>query len=139
MFLEKSVLKICSKFTEEHPCRSVISIKLQSNFIEITLQHGCSLLNLLHIFRTPFTMNTSGRVYLSGLTFSGLLSDYSYNNINKCTIKRKAFDTQNALLFMVEKMLLPSDKKELCEAILTDLLKAFDCISHDLLIAKLNV
>ena len=30
MFLEKGVLKICSKFTGEHPCRSVTSIKLQS-------------------------------------------------------------------------------------------------------------
>ena len=30
--LGKGVLKICSKFTGEHPCRSVISIKLQSNF-----------------------------------------------------------------------------------------------------------
>ena len=29
MFLGKGVLKICSKFTGEHPCRSVISIKLQ--------------------------------------------------------------------------------------------------------------
>ena len=28
VFLEKSVLKICSKFTEEHECRSAISIKL---------------------------------------------------------------------------------------------------------------
>ena len=35
-FLGKSVLKICSKFTGERPWRSVISIKLQSNFIEIT-------------------------------------------------------------------------------------------------------
>ena len=26
VFLRKGVLKICSKFTEEHPCRSVISI-----------------------------------------------------------------------------------------------------------------
>ena len=34
MLLGKSVLKICSKFTEEHPCRSVISI-------EIALQCGC--------------------------------------------------------------------------------------------------
>ena len=29
---KKDVLKILSKFTEEHPCQSVISIKLQSNF-----------------------------------------------------------------------------------------------------------
>ena len=28
MLLEKGVLKICRKFTGEHPCRSVISIKL---------------------------------------------------------------------------------------------------------------
>ena len=52
--LKKSVLKICSKFTGKHPCRSVFSIKLQSNFIEITLRHGCSSVNLLHFFRTPF-------------------------------------------------------------------------------------
>ena len=36
-------------------CRSVISIKLQRNFIEITLRHGCSSVNLLHIIRTPFS------------------------------------------------------------------------------------
>ena len=60
VFLGKGVLKICSKFTGEHPCRSVISINLQSNFIEITLRHGCSFVNLLHIFRIPFTKNTSG-------------------------------------------------------------------------------
>ena len=43
VFLRKGVLKICSKFTGEHPCRSAISIKLESNFIEIALHHGCSL------------------------------------------------------------------------------------------------
>ena len=32
---------------------------LQSNFIEITLWHGCSPVNFLHIFRTPFLRNTS--------------------------------------------------------------------------------
>ena len=30
VFLVKSVLKICSKFTVKHPCRGMISIKLQS-------------------------------------------------------------------------------------------------------------
>ena len=54
----KSVLKMCSKFTGEHSCRSVIPINLQGNFIEITLWHGCCPANLLHIFRTPFLKNT---------------------------------------------------------------------------------
>ena len=66
MFLEKDVLKICSKFTREHPCRSVISIKLFCSFTEITLRHGCSV-NLLHIFRTHFTKNTSGWLLLTNL------------------------------------------------------------------------
>ena len=54
VFLRKGVLKICSKFTGEHPCRSAISI----SFIEIALRHGCSPATLLHIFRTPFPRRT---------------------------------------------------------------------------------
>ena len=54
VFLGKGVLKICCKFTGERPCRSAISIKLQI----------CSPANLLHIFRTPFSKNTSGRLLL---------------------------------------------------------------------------
>ena len=60
VFLGKGVLKIYSKFTGKHPCRSAISTKLQSNFIEITLRHGCSIVNLLHIFKTLFYKNTFG-------------------------------------------------------------------------------
>ena len=51
VFLEKGDLKTCSKFTGEHPCQSAISIKLQYHYI-------------LHIFRTPFPKNTSGRLLL---------------------------------------------------------------------------
>ena len=54
VFLERGVLIICSKFTGEHPCQRV----------EITLWHGCSPVNLLDIFRTPFTKNTSGWLLL---------------------------------------------------------------------------
>ena len=65
-FNKVAVLKIYSKFTGEHPCQSVISIKLQlCNFIEITLRHGCSPVNLLYISRTPFPKNTSGRLLLN--------------------------------------------------------------------------
>ena len=51
VFLKKGVLKICSK-------------AMQSNFIEIALRHGCSPVNLLHIFRTPVPRNTSGWLLL---------------------------------------------------------------------------
>ena len=60
VFLRKDVLKMCSKFTGEHPCRSAISIKLLCNFIEIALRRGCSPVGLLHIFRTTFSRNISG-------------------------------------------------------------------------------
>ena len=33
----------CDFKTGEYPCRSVILIKLNSNFVEITLRHGCLL------------------------------------------------------------------------------------------------
>ena len=62
--LRKGVLKICIKFTGEHPYQNVVSIKLQSSFIEIALRHVCSAVNLLHVFRTPFSRNTSGQLLL---------------------------------------------------------------------------
>ena len=52
--LGKSVRKICSKFTGEHPWQKMLSINLVCNFIEITLWHGRSPVNLLRIFRTHF-------------------------------------------------------------------------------------
>ena len=78
---------MCSKFTGERPCPSLnaISLKLQSNLfflififfilllcnvIGIKLLHGCPPVNLLHIFRTPFLKNTSGRLLLNSRGFS---------------------------------------------------------------------
>ena len=42
------------------------------------------------------------------------------------------------LLSLTEKMLVIHDKKEVCGAILSELSKAFDWISYDVLLAKLN-
>ena len=39
--------------------------KVVCSFIEITLRHGCSPVNLLYIFRTPFLKNTSRRLLLN--------------------------------------------------------------------------
>ena len=67
MLLVEGVLKICSKFTGEHPYRRVTPLNLLCNFIELTLWYGCSPVNLLYIFRATFTKNTSEWLLLHSL------------------------------------------------------------------------
>ena len=77
----KGFAKIRSKFTGEHPCRIVISIKLQSNVIEITLWHGYSPVNLLHISRTSFPKNTYGGLLLDDPATDSLNQSSCANDI----------------------------------------------------------
>ena len=51
---------------------------------------------------------------------------------------QKGNSTQHCLLFMLEKPKKALDNGQFTGILLTDLTKTFDCISHDLLIAKLN-
>ena len=78
VFLRKDVFKICSKFAGEHPCQSVISVKLQSNFIEIALRHGCSpvreIVNWLKKRRSRFYF------ILNTLRETGNDSRFSFNH-----------------------------------------------------------
>ena len=60
-----------------------------------------------------------------------LLSKY------KCGF-RKGFSAQHCLLAMFEKWKNSIDKGKVFGALLTDLSKAFDCLPHELIIAKLN-
>ena len=50
----------------------------------------------------------------------------------------KGFSVQHCLVSMLEKWRSELNNKKSFGALLTDLSKAFDCLSHDLLIAKLN-
>ena len=52
---------------------------------------------------------------------------------------RKGYSTQHSLIVMLEKWRKALDNGKLAGALLTDLSKAFDCLNHNLLIAKSHV
>ena len=67
------------------------------------------------------------------------LSNFFENKLSKfqCGF-RKGYNAQDCLLVMIEKWKRMLDKGGTCGALLTDLSKAFDCLPHDLLLAKLH-
>ena len=89
VFLEKVVLKICSR------CRSV---KLQSKFIEIRFWHGCSPVNLQHIFRTSFPKNTYEGLLLC---VACVVSDHLIISQRKLT--KKCFCLSATVFFIFQK------------------------------------
>ena len=58
VFLGKAVLKICSKFTGEHPCRSAISIKLLCFALSKWASHKIFLSNVCQKISVKFNLNT---------------------------------------------------------------------------------
>ena len=80
-------------------------------------------------------------------TLSKLFEKLLYQQINSYINKylnsglcgfREGFSAQHCLITMTEKIKNVLDKGGIGGALLTDLSKAFDCIQHDLLIAKLH-
>ena len=51
---------------------------------------------------------------------------------------RKGFNAHHCLLAMLEKWKKAVNSKKVFGAVLTDLSKAFDCLSHDLIIVELS-
>ena len=57
--------KRCSENLQQTYWRTLMpKCDLNKVAFQITLRHGCSPANLLHIFGTPFLQNTSGRLLL---------------------------------------------------------------------------
>ena len=60
------------EFSRNFICgQNVISKKLQRNFIEVSLRHGCSPVILIHIFRTVSPKNTSRGLFQLILNWAG--------------------------------------------------------------------
>ena len=62
---------------------------------------------------------------------------YNFFSKQQCGI-RKGYSTQQCLLALLEKWKRVVDSGQMFGALLTNLSKAFDCLDHELLIAKLN-
>ena len=58
--------------------------------------------------------------------------------LNTSVVLEKGFSTQQCLLTLLEKWKNAVDKGKMFGALLIDLSKAFDCLNHELLIAKIN-
>ena len=58
-------------------------------------------------------------------------------SVHQCGF-RKGYSAQHFLVVMLEKWKATLDKRGCCGVLLTDLSKAFDCLSHELLIAKID-
>ena len=74
--------------------------------------------------------------------FERCMSDQMYSYLNQIRSKhqcgfRQGHRTQRSLLLIVEKLKKGLENSGIGGILLTDLSKAFDCLKHDLLIAKL--
>ena len=70
--------------------------------------------------------------------FTQMYSYFSDKLSNQVCGFRKGFSPQYVLLSLLENFKRSLDKHNSCGALLTDLSKAFDCLSHNLIIAKLH-
>ena len=139
------VIKKCSTIITEHICG------FMNNFIEIgifpdILKRGC----ITHIvkkgdsrfldnYRPVSTLPIFGKIY-EKLIFKRVHSFLSVNNIiyeNQFGF-RKNHSTSHAVNFAVNKVLWELENKNHIIGIFIDLSKAFDTISHDKLLDKLN-
>ena len=124
-----------------------------SSDINTCIYNGIFPNNLKHADITP-TFKKSERLYKTNYrpisilptlskVYEKLFYNQIYNYFNEIFSKylcgfRKGQSTQHCLLFMLESIKNALDKGLCTGNLLTDLSKAFDCISHDLLIAKLH-
>ena len=102
----------------------------------IPLDKGKPNKNEISNFRPVNILNTFSKIYEKVIKYQ-LVSGLDKYLSPFISAYRKGYSTQHVLTRLVEEWRERLDNNYIVDAILMDLPKAFDCISHDLIIAKL--
>ena len=104
---------------------------------DVTPVHKKGDMSLMNNYRPISVLPTLSKIF-EKLLYQQINSYINkYLNSGLCGF-REGFSAQHCLITMTEKIKNVLDKGGIGGALLTDLSKAFDCIQHDLLIAKLH-
>ena len=133
-----------NKFTFSKVLSEIFNFYIDNN----TFPNGLKKADIKSLYKKddPFDKTNYRPISISPVLsklFERCLYDQIYEYIDTVLSKvqcgfRKSFSTQYSLIAMIEKWRKNMDKGKSCAALLTDLSKAFDCIVHDFLIAKLE-
>ena len=135
------------KMNEDIFSRSIFQ-NFNQSFIHGEFPHCLKQTEIIHVFKTEEKLDKSNYRAVSFLPviskiYERLVYDQIYKYFDQIFSRfqcgfRKGFNTQNRLLSMTEDWKESLDQGSYYGALLTDLSKAFDCIMHELLIAKLQ-
>ena len=76
--MQKGLLQMCCKFSGVYLFMGMVSVKLQSGFVEILLLHFCSLVGLFHVCRASLLESNSGELLLNKDNFYIWFLIYSF-------------------------------------------------------------
>ena len=129
-----------------------IIVKVLHNDINLNIENGSFPVNLKNAVTPIFKkleriLKTNYRAISILPTLSKIYEQIFYQQIYENFVNifskylggfRKGHSSQHCLLYMLENLKKAMDKGLSTGILLTDLTKAFDCISHELLIAKIH-
>ena len=121
---------------------------MNNHFNNGTFPANLKLADVLPIFKsTDSTLKNNYRpvsvLPVISKVFERIMQGQMISYIDKYLSKylcgyRQGYSTQHALISLLEKWKYALDEKQFTGAVLMDLSKAFDCLNHDLLVAKLH-
>ena len=117
--IKSSIFPSCLKHADVTPLHKKCNKSLKENYRPVSI---------LPILSKVFERRCLSKCLVF---FDVIFSKYQYG-------PRKGFSTQQCLLALLEKWKRSINRGKVFGAFLKDLSKAFDCLKHDLLIAKLN-